>query len=173
MTMRLLTPLALGIALASCQTSPQTETARTVDTHEAMVRWINPAALAIWDVGNNAMGDEGGLDPARMDEAAWTKLQQAAELLEVHSRHMADAHTLHVGAHNDAIEGFATRSEIQAMIEADPDGFRALSRETADHARELAAAARARDVEQTAGLTEALSERCQDCHSRYWEKTSG
>lgn len=159
-----------GLALAACQTSQTPSATGTVDTHEAMVRWINPAAMAIWDVSNNAMGEAGGLDPALMDDAAWTRMRQAAELLELHSRHMAEAQTLRVGAHNDELEGFATRAEIQAMIDADPQGFRTLSRETADHARELAAAALARNVQQAGGLTESLSERCQDCHSRYWEK---
>lgn len=161
--------LTLG-ALTACQTSPASPTTGTVDTHEAMVRWINPAAMAIWDVSNNAMGETGGLDPALMDDAAWSKLGDAAQLLELHSRHMAEAPTLHVGAHNDEIEGFATRAEIQAMIDADPDGFRRLSQDMAEHAGELAGAAAARNIQQSGNLAENLSERCQVCHSRYWEK---
>lgn len=161
--------LTLG-GLAACQTSPSPPTSGAADTHEAMVRWINPAALAIWDVSNNAMGETGGLDPALMDAAAWAKLADAARLLEQHSRRMADAPALHVGAHNDEIEGFATRAEIQAMIDADPEGFRKLSRDMAEHAGELAGAATARNIQQSGGLAESLSERCQVCHSRYWEK---
>jgi len=165
----LATLLLTGVALTACQTSPPPPTG-TVDTHEAMVRWVNPAALAIWDVSNSALGETGGLDPALMDDEAWSKLQDAAQLLELHSRHMAEAQVLRVGAHNDALEGFATRAEIQAMIDADPDGFRRLSQDMAEHARELTAAAMARNVQQSGGLTESLSERCQACHSRYWEK---
>ena len=169
--MRLFALLALATgALTACQTSPSSSTTGAVDTHEAMVRWINPAAMAIWDVSNSAMGETGGLDPALMDDAAWSKLEDAAQSLELHSRHMADAPALHVGAHNDEIEGFATRAEIQAMIDADPAGFRRLSQDQAEHARELAAAAAARNIQQSEGLTESLSERCQVCHSRYWEK---
>ena len=169
--MRHFTSLALmGAALAACQTAEPPPSAGTVDTHEAMVRWVNPAALAIWDVSNNAVSETGGLDPALMDDASWSKLQDAAQLLELHSRHMADAQILRVGAHNDEVEGFATRAEIQAMIDADPNGFRRLSREMAEHARELGAAATARNVQQSGGLADNLSERCQACHSRYWEK---
>jgi hypothetical protein len=169
--MRHFTSLALmGAALAACQTTEPPPSAGTVDTHEAMVRWVNPASLAIWDVSNNAMGETGGLDPALMDDAAWSKLHDAAKLLELHSRHMAEAQILRVGAHNDEVEGFATKAEIQAMIDADSNRFRRLSRDMAEHARELGAAAAARNVQQSGGLANSLSERCQVCHSRYWEK---
>jgi len=159
-----------GTALAACQTSQLPTAAGTIDTHEAMVRWVNPASLAIWDVSNSAMSESGGLDPALMNDAAWSKLLAAAQLLELHSRHMADAQILRVGAHNDELEGFATRAEIQTMIDADPNGFKRLSREMAEHARELAAAAAARNVQQSGGLADSLSERCQACHALYWEK---
>lgn len=159
-----------GGALAACRTTQPASPSGTVDTHEAMVRWVNPAALAIWDVSNNAMGETGGLDPGLMDDEAWSKLQGAARLLELHSRHMAEARSLRVGAHNDAVEGFATRAEIQAMIDADPDGFRRLSLDMAEQAQELSVAAMARNVRLSGGLADSLSERCQACHSRYWEK---
>jgi hypothetical protein len=186
-------PLASGALvlalLAGCQTSPAAETAQTsqaslaspptstrseapasVDTHEAMVRWFNPAATAIWDVSNNAMGDTGELDAALMDDGAWQRMAEAARSLEQHSLHMAQARELRVGDHNDALEGFATKAEIQAMIDADPAGFRQLAQDTASHASELAQAAAARDASRAGTLSDGLSERCQACHSRYWEK---
>ena len=135
-----------------------------------MVRGINPAALAIWDVSNNAMSETGGLDPAPMDNVAWFKLQEAARSLELHSRRMAEAETIHVGAHNDETEGFATRAEIQAMIDADPDGFREMSQKLAEDARELFDAAIERDAQRSGDLADGLSENCGSCHSRYWEK---
>lgn len=168
--MRLTALVLAGAALASCQTTPPPPATAMVDTHEAMVRWVNPAALAIWDVTNDALSETGGLDPELMDDDVWWKLQSAAQLLELHSRHMAEAQTLRVGAHNDKLEGFATRAEIQAMIDADPDRFRRLAQDMAEHARELTVAAMARNVRESGGLAGSLSERCQACHSRYWEK---
>jgi hypothetical protein len=116
------------------------------------------------------MSETGALDPALVDDEAWSRLQSAAQLLERHSRAMAEARALRVGAHNDALEGFATRAEIQAMIDADPDGFRKMSRDMAEHAEDLAAAALARNVRESGGLVGSLNDRCQACHSRYWEK---
>jgi hypothetical protein len=159
-----LTGAALVAGLTG-QSAPPT----TVDTHESMVRWVNPAAQAIWEVGNGAMSETGALDPALMDDEAWSKLQGAAHVLGRHSREMADAHALRVGAHDDTLEGFATRAEIQALIDADPDGFRRMSRDMAEQAEGLAAAAMARNAEQSGGLIGSLGDRCQACHSRYWE----
>jgi hypothetical protein len=159
-----------GFLLASCHASSPIPPSRAVDTHEAMVGGINPAALAIWDVGNKATSDTGAWDPALMDQAAWARLQGAARLLEHHSRRMAEADILYVGDHNDELEGFASRAEIQAMIDADPDGFRELSLKMADDARELLDAARARNLRRSADMVDAMSESCGTCHSRYWEK---
>jgi hypothetical protein len=170
--------------LAGCQTSPAGEPAQagqaensgsanapeSVATHEAMVRWLNPAATAIWDVSNNAKGDTGELDASLMDDAAWQRMADSARVLQEHSLNMANADKLNVGDHNDAQEGFATKAEIQAMIDADPAGFRELARDTATHAGELAQEAAARDASRAGALSDGLSERCQACHSRYWEK---
>ena len=170
MTRQLALLAVAGVLLASCQAVQSTGPSGAVDTHDAMVRGINPAALAIWDVSNNAMSETGGLDPALMDNAAWSRLQEAARSLERHSRRMAEAETIYVGAHNDATEGFATRAEIQAMIDSDPNGFRVLSRKMADDALELLDSATERDAKRSGDLAEGLSENCGSCHSRYWEK---
>ena len=164
-------PLVPLVALlASCQTVPAPDATRTADTHEAMVRWISPAAQAIWDVTNSASAETGGLDPARMDAAAWARLEDAARAVETRSEVLAQAETLRVGAHNEDLAGFATRAEIQAMIDADPNGFRTLSRQMAQHAHELVQASAARDDRASRALAESLSDRCAACHTRYWEK---
>jgi hypothetical protein len=64
-----------------------------------------------------------------MDDAAWTRLREAAQKLEAASRTMADADVIRAGGPNlvdgKVPEGAASRAEIQAMIDADPAGFRA------------------------------------------------
>jgi cytochrome c556 len=135
-----------------------------------MVRGINPAATAIWDVGNAAGQDSGGWNPALIDEAGWAKLRDGARELERHSRRMAEADALYVGNHNDEIEGFASKAEIQEMIDADPGGFRDLSRNMAEDAGALLDAATARGARRSADLADGLGAHCGSCHSRYWIK---
>ena len=74
--------LSAGAALASGQTAEIPAQAGTVFTRESMVAEINPAAVEIWDVSNNALSDSGALDPALMNDAAWARLEEAARMLE-------------------------------------------------------------------------------------------
>ncbi len=73
-----LVPLTLyDIALASGTASD------TLEVRHAMVDGVNPATLEIWDVGNNALADDGELDPARMTPEKWTQLETSAQRLKV------------------------------------------------------------------------------------------
>lgn len=169
--MRHIISLAIaGAVLASCQTPARVEGQNTIETHAAMVASINPAALAIAEVSDDARSETEGLDPTLMNDAAWSRIQGAAEALELSSRRMAEARTLRVGAHTAVEAGFATKREIQALIDADPEQFRALSLRMADQARDLKVAATARDHRRTRDLSQSLGSTCQTCHTRYWEK---
>jgi cytochrome c556 len=165
--------ISIGLAstlLASCQTTRDQTDPAVVETHEAMVHWINPATLAIWDVSDGARSETEGLDPARMNEAKWALMESAARSLEYSSRRMAKARTLRVGDHTAVEAGFATKPEIQQRIDADPIWFRKISLRMADDAHQLGAAATARNLRRTRDLAQTLNESCQTCHTRYWEK---
>ena len=54
------------------------------------------------------------------------------------------------------------------MIDADPDGFRAVSADMAAQAASLVAAARARDAALAGDLASGIDGACQSCHTRYW-----
>ena len=64
--------------------------------------------------------------------------------------------------------GVATREQIQAMIDADPDGFRAVSADMAQQAAALVAAAKARDAIAAGDLATGIDGACLSCHTRYW-----
>ena len=145
-----------------------------IDTREAMVAGVNPAAVAIWDITNEAMDEDGELDPARMDDEAWARLREAAQMLEAYSRAMAEAEVIRAAGPDlvgsEVPEGVASRAEIQAMIDADPEGFRAEARDLAERARLLVEAARARDVAAAGHRAAEIDVPCQGCHTRYWYK---
>lgn len=166
-------PLLVALAaLASCQTTGPIAPPRIVNTREAMIDGVNPAALAIWDITNNAADDAGGLDSARMSDDNWSGLVEAARSLEFHSEQMARADAFRAGGPDivsgDMPAGVASKAEIQAMIDADPAGFRAISRDMAGHARDLREAATARNLKAAGVLALRIDEPCQSCHVRYW-----
>jgi hypothetical protein len=158
---------ALGLFAAAALAN-----AGTLHTRQAMVDGVNPAAVAIWDVTNAAMDDDGGLDPAQIDAEAWGKIEDAARMLETYGNRMAEAQTIVAGGPDlvsgEVPPGVATREQIQAMIDADPDGFRAVSAEMAAQAASLVVAARERDAAVAGDLASGIDGACQACHTRYW-----
>jgi len=144
----------------------------TVDVRANMVEGVNPAALAIWDVGNAAMDDSGGLDPAQMNDAAWSKVRESAETLATYAHRLGAAKTIRATG-PDLVggkipEGVASRAEIQAMIDANPAEFRASAVNLEAQAKALAAAAGKRDLKTTGGLISSFDQTCQGCHQNYW-----
>ena len=143
-----------------------------LDVRQAMVEGVNPATLAIWDVGNNALDEDGGLDPALMDDAAWARLHEAAQSLATYGHGMANAHGIRASGpdlvEGKVPEGAASREQIQAMIDGNPDGFRAHSAEMERQARAIADAAAARDLEAAGPLINQLDGMCESCHLDYW-----
>lgn len=164
----MLAPLLLAVS-NTAQSLPAEE---PFDVRHSMIERINPATLAIWDVGNNAMDDTGGLDPALLDEDAWARLEGAARQLADESLRMSRAEVL-IAATPDseapaAEEGAIPMEAVQRLIDADPQGFRALAAEMAREAEAVAAAARARDAKAAGDLVFGLDQACQACHARFW-----
>lgn len=163
--------LAAAAAIGWQATSAKV-TSAAVDVRANMVEGVNPAALAIWDVGNAALNDDNGLDPAQMNDAAWAKLHENAVTLGTYAHRLASAKVLRATG-PDLIggkvpEGVASREQIQAMIDANPAGFRASAAELERYANGIAKAAKARDIKTAGELVFTFDSNCQSCHERYW-----
>jgi len=162
-----LAPLALfEIAVVA------SEPAAVLDVRQAMQQGINAATMEIWDVGNNAMGDDGGMDPAQMTPEKWTRLETAAQDLKEVALSMEGAETiLAASPENTPAEdepGAVSMADVQRYIDADPEGFRTAARQLADHAGLLVGAAQARDAGVAGDLVAQLDQVCETCHSKYW-----
>jgi len=155
---------------AAAQGGIATPAGETVHVREVMQKQINPAILGVWDIGNNAMNDEGGIDPALMDDAKWASLEDAAARLAAAAQEMAAAGTIRA-AHADrsaVTEGDVTMAKVQQLIDADPAGFRQAAIAQTNHAQQLVAAAAARDAAAAGPLVAEMDGVCESCHARYW-----
>ena len=161
--------LAAGL-LSSCETAPSGN--NRVGPHATMQGWINEASNSIWDVRNSARSERDRVDPARMHDADWLKLQEATSSLEYHFQRLAQARPIRVERHGDERSGLPSQSEIQARIDADPSWFRGVALRMAENAHDLNSAAKARNPQLAGDLIEKLNEPCQTCHTRYWTKTA-
>lgn len=163
-------------AVTACQTvpagNPPQAAGESVNVRANMVEGVNPAALAIWDVGNAAINDDNGLDPAQMNDAAWTKMRDGAESLRTYAHRLATAKVLQASGPDlvggKVPEGVASREQIQAMIDANPAGFRASAAELERYADGIEKAARAHNIKTAGELVFAFDSNCQSCHERYW-----
>lgn len=157
-------------ALAVFATAVAAQSSTALDVRAAMQQQVNPAVLAIWDVGNNAMNDEGGLDPAQLDDAKWAQLAEAAGQLSASGKAMASAQSYIAAAPDNAEvgEGEVTMAAVQQHIDSDPRLFGQMSAALATHADKLAAAATAKDAATAGDLIAEMDAVCESCHARFW-----
>ena len=166
---------AAVIMIAGCETTPPAAQATTdgaVDVRQAMIDGVNPAALAIWDVGNDAIDEQGQPDVSKLDVPALARLREAAQTLGTYAELMGEARVLKASG-PDLVggrlpEGIASREQIQAAIDADPAGFRAYSSAMGAEADGILAAIQAGDRASVASRVASFDGACQSCHERYW-----
>jgi cytochrome c556 len=135
-----------------------------------MQQRVNPAMLAIWDVGNNALNDEGGIDPKLMDAGKWNQVAEAADQLAAVGKDMAGAGSFIAAApdNSEVAEGEIAMTAVQQHIDGDPAGLKQMAAAFADHAQRLATAARAQDAASAGDLISEMDGVCETCHARYW-----
>ena len=173
--MRIAGLIVSTIALGACATTTADNTIAAANAEPYYVRHamqaeVNPAIVAIWDIGNAAMDETGGLDAAQMDASRWSALVEAAEQLEAAGRDMATAQIMRA-AHpsNMTTEEYEVSMEqVQALLDADPEGFRRYGAEFADHAARLQAAAIANDAAIEGDIVAGMDAACAACHAQYW-----
>lgn len=142
----------------------------TVDVRAAMQNAINPAIASIWDVSNNAVSDDGGIDTALMDDAKWEQIAAGADRLAAEAQVMAQG-TSFIAASPDnyAVSDDAVpMAAVQKHLDADPEGFAELAAGLVEHSKKLAAAARAKDAATASQLVGEMDGVCETCHARYW-----
>jgi cytochrome c556 len=170
--------LALAaFALAGCKReSPaaqnqQAAAGGTLVVRTAMKQQVNPITMAIWDIGNNAIDDNGQMDAAKLDDAKWASLAEQAGKLGDAARAMAAASTLKAADPADSAtgEGEVTMAKVQERLDADPAGFREHASALAAHADNIVAAAKAKDGKKAGDLVSALDGVCESCHVKFWD----
>jgi cytochrome c556 len=141
-----------------------------LDVRHAMQAEVNPAIVAIWNVTNEALDDNGNLSPALISDAGWTQIaDNAARLAESTERMAAAQSFIAASPGNQATEDHEVSMDVvQASLDAEPAGFRTYAAAFAVKARELESAARARDAARMTEAVPAMDGACAGCHSAFW-----
>ena len=138
-----------------------------------MVEGVNPAALAIWDVGNAAIGDKAGINPDKMTDERWAQLAAKADAVQQAALEIARMDPLiaarpGVKISDEGLPGGHTAAMVQERFDKDPQKLRDLANDLAKHTGDLAAAARAHDAATAGPLIDQLDGVCESCHLEFW-----
>ncbi len=165
-----LVPLALAACVTPAATQDAPSASAQLDVRHVMQAEINPAIVAIWDVGNNAADENGGLDGAQMTPDSWASLASAAADLAVASDRMATATDIRAASPgNMATEDYEVpMAQVQTYLDADRQGFRDLAASFATLSRTLESAAQARDATAAGEIVARMDTECSVCHARFW-----
>ncbi|MEO0061853.1 MAG: hypothetical protein RLZZ08_413 [Pseudomonadota bacterium] len=162
--------IGAAVLLAAAVAGAAAASDDTLFLRSAMKDRVNPAIFGIWDITNNAMDDNGGIDAKLMNADKWAIVEARARDLAQASRALASATTIRANAPGDekVDAGAVPMSAIQGYLDANPAAFRALATTQAEHAEKLAAAAKAHDAAAAGELVAGLDGVCESCHSRFW-----
>jgi len=162
--------ILLAIAVSGCKQEAEAPT-RELVVRTAMQQQVNPITTAMWDIGNNALNDDGEFDAAKLDDAKWTALAAEAEKLAATARTMAAASSLKAAdPKNSAVgAGEVPMDKVQGRLDADPNGFRQEAALIATYADKIAAAAKIKDGKAAGDLVGGLDGVCEGCHKKFWD----
>jgi cytochrome c556 len=127
----------------------------------------------VWDVGNQAQDDKGDPDPTKLKNADWERIVQASQRVKQAAQSLAQADHLRVADPGQKIDGEGNpgafnAQQVQGVIDASPQAFRAFAQVLAQSMEQITAAARSRDAVKLADLSGQVDEICEQCHTQFW-----
>lgn len=172
MVRRALLLIPILAALGACS-SNEADTAETPTFHEAMKNRVDVRADGVWAIGNAAIADDAGLDPAKMTEDRWRELESRALALRDAALEIATMDPIlvtrpGVNISDEGVVGGHSAAQVQREIDKDPQKLRDMAQALAVHTGDLAQAASTRDIERAALLINQLDSVCESCHLEFW-----
>jgi hypothetical protein len=167
----MLPALALGAACSKQQEEPAK--AEQLTFHEVMKDQVDKNADELWDIANKGIGEQAGIDPAKMTDESWNALAEKAEAVQKAALAIVNMNPIvvvkpGVKISDEGEPGGHTGAMVQARIDKDPQHLRDMASVLAAHVGDLAKAARAHDAAKAGPLVDQLDGVCEDCHLDYW-----
>ncbi|WP_169053586.1 cytochrome c [Alteraurantiacibacter aquimixticola] len=172
MTIALVSLAALAACAVQAESASTTASAAAEPLYvrHAMQAEVNPAIVGIWEVTNNVYTDAGEQDASLITDAQWASLAENAGTLASVGERMAAAPVIHAAsAGNMATDEYeVAMADVQRFIDNDRQGFRDMSASFAVLARNLEAAAMAKDGDTALELVGQMDAECSACHAQFW-----
>lgn len=165
---------ALALA-AACSKQPEEQPGKAAELtfHEVMKDHVDKNADELWDLANQYIGEEAGIDPAKVDDAGWTALADKADAVQKAALQIVNMDPIvvvrpGVKISDEGEPGGHTGAMVQARVDKDPQHLRDMAQSLATHMAEFSKAARAHDATKAGPLIDQLDGVCEDCHLDYW-----
>jgi cytochrome c556 len=141
--------------------------------HELMKNIVAPQTQVVWDIGNNALDDQGNPDASKLKAADWTKIATAAGKVKQASQTLAQADKIVAAGPGQKIEGEGNADafgakDVQKVLDADPKVFRAFAQQLAASMDEVITSAQTKNATKLADVSGRLDQVCEACHMKYW-----
>ena len=143
-----------------------------------MLTKVNPQALALWSLTNDAQGDNGDIDTRKIKAATWKQLIEIGKALEEGGHVLAASKGVIAAAPGAKLQdeggpGSSRAADVQRFLDAKPAEFRKYASELQNTGAGVIAAATQRDGRKLAQIADALDEVCENCHVAFWYPQQG
>jgi hypothetical protein len=158
--------LAVGVSVLGADASK-------ANLQLTMLTKINPQALALWEITNGVLDDNGNLVGSKITAANWAKLLEIGKGLEESGRTLATSDGIvaappGVKLQDEGSAGASTAADVQRYINAKPAIFRSHALELQKAGAGVVDAAKKHDAKRLSVLSGSLDEVCEGCHATFW-----
>ena len=132
-----------------------------------------PQSNKLWELAGNLYGPNGDLDAKQLTDAQWQELNDSATQMRDVAAHLAEAPAFKVAPEgvkllNEGSGDAFNAAQVQATIDANPQGFKDQARQLSAVAADFLSAAVAHDATKADDASNRLNEVCTACHTAYW-----
>jgi hypothetical protein len=170
--------VAVTLALAACQ-QETAEVASDPAASESLVLTTSMNEVVTAETQNilnvliEALNEQAEVDPAKLTDDDWTAMETAAVRLRDEALAMRDRDIQVVAAPGETIDGednpgALSAADVQARIDANPDGFKTHAEVLLAEAERLVTASQERDGATLWDVSLNMDPVCTDCHQQYW-----
>jgi hypothetical protein len=161
---------ALALVAGCGEQQPQATAEPTV--HDIMKNKVDANADALWDLTNPALANDASLDPAKIDDATWTKMAERAQAVADAAGELAHLKALKLINPGEKIADQGTfgnqPDQVQEHLNRNPDDFRQFAGVLQADMADVVAGSKAHDAKKLTPLIDQLDGVCENCHLEFW-----
>jgi hypothetical protein len=162
--------LVVGLAVGGVV---QAADAPKANLNKTMVTQVNPQGLALWEITNAAIDQNGDLAASKLTAASWAKLLKIGSALQRAGQSLAASPGITAALPGTKLQdeenpGSAKAADVQRYLDAQPEEFRKHALDLKKTGEDVVQTAKKHDVKHLAVIAEALDGVCESCHLIFW-----